>query len=440
MLEKIARNGNSLGETQADGNSAQFGQVDGHHEKTKQKKSMWIPIEDGIVQIAGPPNITYKATAGSIGDKKFRENFSERRWGSAREALARAREYYKTVKSKVNRDRSLMSNINHRSASQLTIALERLEPTGMTLLDAVDLAIKVWNKNRVRTRVSVDHAIKEFLRWKERENKAPRYLRALRIELEAFQAAFDDKLISDINYAMIEEFLDARNISEVTWNNWRRDLRTFFNFCVSERNRWITSNPAESVAYKKVVLDPVDVLKIDEVKELLKAAYNHETPNHRGTMDKGRQVPWLVLGLFGGLRREEADAAQWEDVDWESGTFQVHSVKVRSAQNRYIHMEPVLVNWLKLCKPENATGPMGTGVHARRNDFQKLTELTELPLNENRYRHSFGSHHVWHFKDKQKAMLEMGHTVVRTFDTYYNRPIPPSIAKQYWQLHPEEVL
>jgi integrase len=396
--------------------------------------------------------VAFLAMAGVVNGEKQRKRIAISNFdGDEGATLDAIKQWYNDKRKEILNNRHLVIDVPDKLRLQINEARELLEPYGLSLLEAARIAVEQMQRRKVYADIGLAEAISIFLKAKTKEDCKASYLDSLRKELTTFSNAHPETNVSEVTADSIEEFLEGRGpISPVTWNNYRRDLRTFFNFAAGPRYRWIRSNPVESVAYKKVLNDEVQILKLEEVKKLLKAAHHHETPNHRGSMDKGRQVPWLVLGLFGGLRRDEADAAQWEDIDWEGSTIKVRSAKARSARNRYVHMElpppdkaanpppPVLRKWLELYKCDS--GPIGTGIHARRNDLQKLAELTELPLHKNLFRHSFGSYHVHSFEDKQKTMLEMGHTVVRTFDSYYNQPMSRMRALAYWELTPEEVL
>jgi integrase len=401
-------------------------------------------LPDGLTKIVSPfsGKVTFEAMAGVINKKKIRARFGEDRYGSVPDALAAAKNWLGDKRAEIRRDRSAVINIPDKVRFQVIEALDRLKPHGLTLLQAVDIALAYQKRNGPGEKVTLNYAIKEFLAAKLRQGRAIRYVNHVEILFNAFAKEYGNQQISSITPDQIEEFLEKRNMAAVSWNNWRRDLRTLFNFAAEERRRWVAVNPAAQVDRKTVNLDEVKILIVEEVKKVLKAVAAQEvkTKNQNGEAAIGRQVPWMVLGLFGGLRRDEADAARWEHINWEANSLEVQSVKKRGARNRHIHMEPVLRAWLEKYKPENPSGPIGTLKFARRNDLRELSEKTGLDLLDNVYRHSFGSHHLWAYSDKQKTMLEMGHTNATTFDGYYNRPMPKIVALAYWDLMPEKVL
>ena len=384
--------------------------------------------------------VALEALAAVVKGKKKRKYIGLAKFGGdEQKALQVVRDWQVDKQREVVKNRYAVIDVPDRMRLEILEAQEVLEPWGVSVLQAVRVAIEQFKKSRVQTEITLENAIRIYLKAKELENCKPRYLRAMTMELEALSKAFPGKKVSEISADMIEGFLTVRQIHPTTWNNWRRDLRTFFNFAAGPRHRWVAQNPAEQVTFKKVDLDDVEILELQDVQKLLKAASNHETPNYAGKVDKGRQVPWLVLGLFGGLRRDEADATCWEDIDWDANSLKVRATKTtRSLRSRYLHMQPVMANWLKLYKKES--GRIGTGTSARRNDLQKLSLATGLDLSKNLYRHSFGSYHYQAYKDIGETMAEMGHTNAKTFAGYYNRSIPKLRALAYWELQPEEVL
>jgi integrase len=376
----------------------------------------------------------YEADAGKDTDgKRLRPRFSFDKCGSRLNALNDAiiaRESTMNLKAKERREAAIPIPLARRP--EIALAMEILDPLGVSLVTAARYYEEHLNNHRVATEVTFRVAREQYIAFKRAEECDAKYLSNIETSLLAIGKDFDSRKMSAVTAADLQKWLAQREIGPVTWNAWRRDLRTFFNFALRDGHRWVNFNPAANIAFKKIDVEEVEILENKEVKELLKAAVAY---------NGGRQVPWLVLGLFGGLRRDEADAAQWEDVDFQNDTLKVRAAKARSAGNRYVHIEPVLKAWLENYKPENARGPIGTMRYARRNDLAELSEQTGLELNKNFYRHTYGSNHLWRPNgNKQHTMLMMGHTSVKTFDGYYNKPRPKMVALAYWDLTPESVL
>jgi integrase len=243
----------------------------------------------------------------------------------------------------------------------------------------------------------------------------------------AMAPVFNHRKLSEITAAELQAFLRERSIGPVSWNNWRRNLRIFFNFCAKEPNHWVRSNPADAIAHKKVNEEEVTILAVDQARSVLRGALQH----------CARQIPWLALGMFCGLRREEADQAQWQDIDWELGVIRVRSTKVRSASSRYVQLTEAAKEFLSLFKAES--GPIGTNKFARRSDLKKLSQATGVDCVSNVYRHSFGSYYLAMHQDQAATMFQMGHQSAKTFVDWYRRPIPGIVAHAFWAIRPENL-
>jgi len=378
--------------------------------------------------------ITFQVTAGVVNGKKMRQEFGEHRYGSVRNALAAAKNWESEMEREIRVNRSSVIELPPRDRWVYLAYIEKIREAGMTLQECIEEGLKRRQEHTVKRSITVQHAVEEFLRYKRAQKCRESYFKSMGPMLKGFAKGFDGAKLNEITHEQIEEFLGRRQISDGTWNNWRRDLRTLFNFAKSERNGWIKVNPAESIVHKKVDRGAVTILQIDEAKKLNEA----KKVLAKAVEFYPRLVPFLALGMFGGIRREELQNAQWEDIHWEHGTVEVHSAKNRDVPSRYVHMQPVLVAWLTKYRQES--GPICTMQYARRNDLQALSIKTGVDCSDNIYRHSFGSYHYAAFEDKQKTMLEMGHTSQATFDRYYKRAIPKRIALTYWELTPEVVL
>jgi integrase len=137
------------------------------------------------------------------------------------------------------------------------------------------------------------------------------------------------------------------------------------------------------------------------------------------------------------MRRSEAQAAQWEDIDWEQNVIKVRSAKLRSVSTRYVELTPPARAFLEIFKQES--GPINSGIYARRNELKEISEKTGIDCSRNIYRHSFGSYHLAAHRNRHATMDQMGHENLQTFVRFYRRPIPKLLAEAYWLLSPQNL-
>jgi integrase len=364
--------------------------------------------------------ITFEVGPGTVSGKRIRKWFGEDMFGSELAALAAAAGWLKDKKREIRDDRKAVISISDHERLSYLEGLKLLEPYGKTVLEAIKDAIAYYRSTTVAEKLSFKEAGQRYRLHKKRENCRETYLSQIKFRL-APMSEFDDEPIEKITHTDLIEFLEEREMGEVSWNNWRRDLGGFFKFALL--NQWITKNPIDLVPTKKVDEEEVEILEVHQVRELLSQA----------RLVCPRQIPWLVLGLFCGLRRSEADAAQWADIDWETNTIKVNAAKLRSVSTRYVELtEPARA----FLEASPRTEPLVIKKYARRADFKFLSKVTGIDCSRNVYRHSFGSYYLALHQNTQKTMIQMGHENQQTFVRYYRKPIPKLVAQAYWLITP----
>jgi integrase len=207
----------------------------------------------------------------------------------------------------------------------------------------------------------------------------------------------------------------------MTRNHYRGLIVPTFNFAV--REGYATDNPAVGAAKAKVVSEAPGILSVNESARLLGAA----TPE---------VLPYIAIGLFAGLRRAELERLDWSEVDFESGLIEVKAAKSKTAQGRFVNMQPNLREWLLPVRQHK-----GNVIRANRFRFRRSFEqaraaagINEWP--ENALRHSFASYHLAHFKSLNALTLEMGHTNSQMLFAHYRELVKPWEAERYWNIRP----
>jgi integrase len=262
--------------------------------------------------------------------------------------------------------------------------------------------------------------VKELLAAKEADRLSVRHLADLRARLSKFAEYFDGRPVATITSAEIDDWLRSLPVSPVTRNNFRKVTVLAFSFAV--KRGYATSNPALACEKARELKTKPGILTIDQASALLEN-------------DSTACLPYIAIGLFGGLRRAELERLDWSEIDFESGHIEVTAEKSKSKMaNRFITLQPNLRAWLLPFRKLKGR------VTPQRN-FRKLFKQSQLAAGitdwpDNALRHSFASYHIAHFKDAKGLALEMGHTDSGILFNHYRALVKPKDVERYWSIKP----
>src|SRR6516164_8309623 len=208
-------------------------------------------------------------------------------------------------------------------------AVEALKPFGKTITDAVDhylVHLKASEKS-----CSAEQLVKELLKAKLADGVGERHLSDLDYRLGYFAEEFDGKLVAEITSAEIDDWLRSLEVGPQTRNHYRANVLQAFNFAV--RHGYAPINPVERAAKAKVVGGRPGILTVEQASALL-------------TNVPSNVLPYFAVGLFAGLRRAEIERLDWSEIDFESGLIEVKAEKSKTAQRRFVTVQPNLRQWL----------------------------------------------------------------------------------------------
>ncbi len=117
-----------------------------------------------------------------------------------------------------------------------------------------------------------------------------------------------------------------KQISTRTVLDRTEPLRLSINWAVSERI--IARSPLGALKLPKVEKPPLTILNEEDVEEL--AALVRE---------KEFRIPFL-LAAYGGLRREEAAALRWDNIDFKAGTITIINAEPQTSKKKRIKKDP----------------------------------------------------------------------------------------------------
>jgi len=377
--------------------------------------------------------ISLEACSGTLKDPdtgkyaKQRRAFKISHFDSVEDALAAARTWISDMRGVTREEKSAVLALPMKTRNKLLVSVERCERKGYDINEVIDAGIAALDAQKVAQEISFNRAADVVIGQKLREERSELYVRELRFFYNYFGKTFGGRKLHEITAEEVEDWLEDCEVGNVTWNNYRRQLAILWNFGLEDRNGWVKHNVIEGVIQKQEKVDEVTALTLAQAKAVLATAHS-EVP---------RLVPYLVVGMFAGLRRSEAQVAKWEDIDWETNSIKVRGGKMRSATSRFVDLAPVALDWLKPLYQKGAD--LCPGPFARRADLKRLRELT-FDFDSNIFRHSFGSYHSAFHKNWNLTAAEMGHESVKMLMKRYRKPVPTEVAAKFWALDRSTVL
>jgi integrase len=296
-------------------------------------------------------------------------------------------------------------------------AVEQLRPFGKTIDDAVAHYVAFLKANEKSC--TATQLVEELLKAKEADGIGERHLRDIRIRLGKFADHFNGRMIAAITQKEIDDWLRSLPFSPLTRNHYRRLAVLAFNFAM--RHGYSISNPAVGAAKAKVIGEAPGILAVTETARLLEAA----TPD---------VLPYLAIGAFAGLRRAELERLDWSEIDFESGLIEVKANKSKTAQRRFVTIQPNLREWLLPLRQHKGNVTPRNGFRESFERARAAAGITDWP--ENALRHSFASYHLAHFKNAADTALQLGHHDSRVTFAHYRELVRPKDAARFWEIKP----
>ncbi|MEQ2008517.1 MAG: phage integrase SAM-like domain-containing protein [Limisphaerales bacterium] len=188
----------------------------------------------------------------------------------------------------------------------------------------------------------IGKCIDAVLDAKRAANRTARHVKSLGYYLRQFAAGREDKPLADFTAEAVDQWLQ-RYPSASTRQTWLNRLSTLFAFAV--RRGYLAANPCDRLDRVTVDKPPPFILSPAQSQLLLK-----QCPTV--------MRPYLVLGMFAGVRPEEIERLDWSQIDLEAGTAFVDG----KTRRRLVSLEPVAVR--ELLKHPLRTGSVA--LHRRR--------------------------------------------------------------------------
>lgn len=327
---------------------------------------------------------------------------------------------------------SITTRLTEAQAREAEAVFHRLEGSPLSLTLAVDYALKNYRPAAI-AKALVD-AVALFLEEQEKLNCRPDTLRNLKVRLNAFARFTGAANVGDIAPERISAFLfrvtdNARAARTII--NDRLALSNFFNWCMSEKQRFCASNPVASVKPPKVRgRHAPKTLTLAQSRLLMASAVKY---------NDGAAVPYFCLCLFGGVRPKEATRLTWDMIDLKKGRIDLGVDVAKTGEHRFVSLTPNMVDWLAPHQLQQT--PIKPGRYA----FDRVREaLGFADWPEDIMRHTAVSNFLRMVKPDgtpttdSDATERHGHSISVMLRHYRDR-VTPEDAKEFWDIRPGNI-
>lgn len=279
---------------------------------------------------------------------------------------------------------------------------------------------------------TLDQVREELIEAKRRQQRSERHLLSLDYRLRALVAALGDKPITAITTQELQAEL-ARHVdwSATTIHGVVQGWKIAFNFAI--RRGYLVNNPANRLELPKIIHDEPTIFSVDEVRRLMAATLFSDVDLLRPACRA-----YLAIGIFAGLRPDEIDRLEWQQVDLETATIRVKAANAKDRDRRIVDIQPNLAAWLRTVARSRGrvlTRPIGDlRVVARR-----ILGLDAWP--HDIMRHTFVSYHFAEFQSEAATKKQVGHRDDgRIFYNHYMVPVSRADARRFWATVPPVAL
>lgn len=314
-----------------------------------------------------------------------------------------------------------------------------LRAAGATMREAVSFFLK--HGASLKKPVKVAMAVNAFVDMKEEKGKALRTVQSYRQALKSLALMHGERLVHELTTEDVRAWLDAQGWGARSWNGALGFARTFLSWCMHADRGHASRNVALGIERRtEETAEEIGTLELWECEALLKEA-------RKQALDEGgvkwKLLSYVVIGLFGGLRRAELERLQQGDVNLEERTVIVRAAHAKTRQRRVVELSENAVAWLMrpdgdgdTLKREQRTSERVCPANLKRMwpAFWKSCGLKEWK--NNAMRHTFASMHLAMWSDEAKLQTLMGHESGPMLHRHYKALKTKKEAERFWGLTP----
>lgn len=320
-----------------------------------------------------------------------------------------------------------LSDLDELGKAAIRHAQAKLGPFDSSINEAVDFFIKFAKPPKGK--ITIQEAMELFKKDKTVEGASKTYLKkSERCFFTPFRDAFKNCLMSDVSPTQAHKYIYRQKTwCGTTKNTHNRHLRALYSFAA--KKGYVTINPFASVPIIKEKGKAVKgkILTVEDTQKLLQYA-----------LDKNRKAECasMVLIFFCGVRVEEVDRLNWDDVklDAETPHVEIDDDNAKAGRRRVNDLPGNAVHWLKECRLKGKISPDN---YLKR--MQRLRKRAGITYPQNAARHSFASYHVAMHEAAERTAYMLGHPNANLLYNTYRSLVGKKDAQKYWDIVPKAV-
>ena len=286
--------------------------------------------------------------------------------------------------------------------------------------------VQSWSEKNASLTISA--ALDRYVEHQEAEGASDRHVAALKSRIGRLTEVHGDMLVVNMDDGKFADWLNGlrgtradvlgAKLGLVTRDNLKKSCRSFFTYCITRG--WASANPVPKPAKKRTkqhriakhkapaIMLPADVEKFLHVVEEVAAPI----------------LPFWLVKFFAGVRDAEAGRLDWSMIDMKEGVIRLPAEVSKTCDSRKVKIEPALADWLAPLAKKS--GPLSPGVTPSRYYYKKVLRHLRRPdkidgkqkrgtppkvfiFPSNAARHSYGTFHLFHFRNPGETAMQLGH-------------------------------
>lgn len=316
------------------------------------------------------------------------------------------------VRRKSESDGTAWSGMSAKDRSDLITVWAEVRDAGLTLRE-------VWEgfrrqKQTVKPK-PLEEAVTACVADRVRLRRRPAYTAALEYTLRRFARGRERLPVSDVTLDHVRAFLDTCQSDSVR-ASFQSRVSTLCAFSVSQG--WLASNPVDRLGKVSVEQRAPVILTPDQVDAALTWSESHRDFR-----------PYLVLGLFCGIRPDELTRLEWSSVDLTRGLVTIDASTSKVRRRRIV---PIAPRALQILAKTPGAGRIwdGTQITLRRRR-RALAAHLGMPWQADLLRHTAASYMMARDRDAGRVADALGNSP-SVLLTRYRELVRPEDADRFW--------